>query len=73
MELEIGIPILSEEALQTLAEVAEEGARKHVYSRVPKKEVATLGITVETVGSKPVTVSVDVEVALSPTIGEFVP
>jgi len=64
--LEIGIPELTEDQMQILSEIAEKAAREHVLSKVPQRKILTLDITVETVGSKPVTVSVDVDLTLSP-------
>ena len=63
---EIGIPELSEDQMQTLSEIAEKTARDHVLSRVPRKRISTLDIVVETAGSRPVTISIDVDLALSP-------
>jgi hypothetical protein len=62
---EIGIPELSEDQMQTLSEIAEQTARDHVLSRVPQKRISTLNIVVETTGSKPVTIAIDVDLALS--------
>jgi hypothetical protein len=63
---EIGIPELSEDQMQTLSEIAERTARDHVLSQVPQQRISTLDITVETTGSKPVTISIDVDLELSP-------
>lgn len=65
---EIGISELTEEQMQTLSETAEEAARDHILSMVPKRKISTLDITVEAVGTKPVTISVDVDLALSPVM-----
>ena len=63
---EIGIPELTEEQMQTLSEIAEKTARIYVLSKVPQRKISTFDIAVETIGSKPVTVSVDIELVLSP-------
>ncbi len=68
---EIGIPELSEEQMQELSEIAEEAARNYVLSKVPQRKISALEIAVETVGSKPVTVSVDVDLALSPLMRAY--
>lgn len=63
---EVGIPDLAEEQIEDLSEIAEEAARKHISSKVAMSQVTSLDIVVETTGSKPVTVSIDVNLALSP-------
>jgi len=63
---EIGISELSLEQVEILCAVAEKAAREYVLSRVPSRKVSALNITVDTEGSKPVTVNVEVEIALSP-------
>lgn len=67
----IGIPKLSSEQVATLCEIAEKAARSHILSKVPSRRISTLNITVETEGSKPVSVSVDVEVTLSPLMKKY--
>ncbi|MDH5448283.1 MAG: DUF3194 domain-containing protein [Candidatus Bathyarchaeota archaeon] len=67
----IGIPELTEDQMQTLSEIAEKAARDYVLSKVPQRKISALGITVETVGSKPVTVSVDVDLVLSPLMKPY--
>ncbi|MEM2954082.1 MAG: DUF3194 domain-containing protein [Candidatus Bathyarchaeia archaeon] len=63
---EIGLPELTPEQLENLCTIAEEAARKHVLSKVPAKRVETLNITVETEAEKPLTLSIEVELTLSP-------
>lgn len=65
---EIGIPKLTEDQMQTLSEIVEKAARDYVMSKVPQRRVSKLDIVVETIGSKPVTISVDVDLVLSPLI-----
>lgn len=62
---EIGIPELTEEQIETLSETAEKAARDYIYSKVPQQKISTLDIVVESAGSKPVTVSVEIELTLS--------
>ncbi len=57
--------------MQTLSEIAEKAARDHVLSSLSQRKISTLDITIETVGSKPVTISVDVELALSPLMRTY--
>jgi len=63
---EIGISELKTEELEKLCEVAEKAAREHILSKVSPRRVSTLDVTVDTEGTKPVTVNVEVEVTLSP-------
>jgi hypothetical protein len=65
---EIDIAVLTDEQLQELCETGEKAARAYIVSRVPKKEISTLDITVDTEGRKPVIVNVEVETTLSPSI-----
>ena len=62
---EIGIPELTSEQVEELCEIAEEAAREYILSKVPPRRVSVLNITVDTEGTKPITVTVDVEVILS--------
>jgi len=57
---------LKSEQLEKLCEIAEKAAREHVLSKVSPRRITALNITVDTEGTKPVTVNVDVEVSLSP-------
>lgn len=52
--------------MQTLSEIAEKAAGDYIQSKVPRRKISKLDIIVETTGSKPVTISVDVDLALSP-------
>jgi hypothetical protein len=63
---ELGIPELTDDQMQALSEIAEKAAGDYIQSRVPLRQISKLDITVETVGSRPVTISVDVDLALSP-------
>jgi hypothetical protein len=64
------MPELTESQMQRLSETAEKAARNYVLSQVPRRKVSALDIIVETTGSKPLKVSVDVHVILSPDEGE---
>jgi len=68
---EIGIPELTSEQMEGLCEVAEKAAREHILSILPPRRIFVLDITVETTGAKPVSVNVDVEIALSPLMKNF--
>jgi hypothetical protein len=68
---EIGIPKLTSEQLEKLCEIGEKAARSYVYSKVSPRQVSALDIVIDTEGAKPVTVSVDVELALSPLTKDY--
>ncbi|MCW3981239.1 MAG: DUF3194 domain-containing protein [Candidatus Bathyarchaeota archaeon] len=63
---EIGIPELTEDQMQTLSEMAEEAARDYILSNVSRRQISILNIVIEAVGSKPVTITIDVDLLLSP-------
>ena len=68
---DIGIPELTLEQVAELCERAEQAARDYVLSKVPNSRIATLDVTVDAEGTKPVTVNVDVSVVLSPLMKDF--
>ena len=68
---EIGIPELTENQMQTLAEIAEKTARAYVFSNVSHRKITRLDISIETVGTKPVTVTVNIDLKLSPLLKSF--
>ena len=59
------LPELTTEQIERLCLKAEQVARKTVLSHIPSKQVETLNITTETKGTKPVTLTIDVELALT--------
>ncbi|UCE44184.1 MAG: DUF3194 domain-containing protein [Candidatus Bathyarchaeota archaeon] len=63
---EIGVPNLTSEQIEELCEIAEKAARKYITSKTPSKQISTLNITVDTEGTRPITVNVDVELDLLP-------
>ncbi|MEM1551451.1 MAG: DUF3194 domain-containing protein [Candidatus Bathyarchaeia archaeon] len=68
---DIGLPELTPEQIEELCSKTEEAAREYVLSKVPPKQVETLNISVETDGEKPLTLTVDVEIVLSPLMQEY--
>jgi post-segregation antitoxin (ccd killing protein) len=64
--VELGIPELTTEQIETLCSTSENAAKKYVLSKVSSKMVDRLDISVEAVGSKPVNVTVEIDLALSP-------
>ena len=69
--VEIGIPELTLEQVAELCERAEQAARAYVLSKVSTGRIATLDVSVDAEGTKPVTVDVDVTVVLSPLMKDF--
>ncbi|HLN89333.1 MAG TPA: DUF3194 domain-containing protein [Candidatus Binatia bacterium] len=63
--VELGFGELSSEQIELLCEAAEESARKYVYSKVSRKDVERLDISVEAEGAKPVNVTVDIDLVLA--------
>ncbi len=63
---ELGFPELTTEQIELLCQTAEDAARKHVLSKVSSKEVDGLDISVEAEGTKPVSVTVEINLTLSP-------
>jgi hypothetical protein len=68
---EIGIPELTLEQVEEICQIAEEAARDYVLSKVPRRRISVLTVTVDAEGTKPITIDVDVEVVLSPLIKNF--
>ncbi len=62
---ELGIPELTTEQIELLCSTAENAARKHILSKVASKQIDRLDISVEADGSKPVNVTVEVNLVLS--------
>jgi uncharacterized protein YhbP (UPF0306 family) len=65
---ELGFPDLTTKQIETLCSTAEDAARKHVLSKVPFKMVEKLDISVDADGTKPVNLTVEVNLVLSPKI-----
>jgi hypothetical protein len=62
---ELGFPELSTEQIELLCQTTEDAARKHILSKVPSKDVDRLDIAVEVEGTKPVNVTVEINLLLS--------
>jgi hypothetical protein len=63
---ELGFPELTTDQIELLCQTAEQAARKLILSKVPQKEIDRLDISVEADGAKPVNVTVEIDLALSP-------
>jgi len=68
---EIGIPKLTPKQLEKLCEIGEKTARQYVLSKVSSSKISALNISIDTEGTKPVTVNIDVEISLSPLMKEY--
>jgi hypothetical protein len=63
----LGIPELSSKQVERLCAISEENARKYVLSQIAPKSIAALNICAEVEGTKPVKLSIDIEMVLSPS------
>jgi post-segregation antitoxin (ccd killing protein) len=68
---EIEIPELTTEQIETLCTTAEDAARKHILAKVSSRMVERLDISVEAEGAKPLNLTVEVELALSPQANDI--
>lgn len=64
----LGIPQLKIKQIEELSTLVEETARQFIFSEIPHKRVEELNISVETEGSKPVILTVDISLYLSPLL-----
>lgn len=64
----LGIPQLSDQQIEELCKIVEETARRFIFDRVSPKRIQVLSICVETEGFKPVTLTVDIDLYLSPLL-----
>jgi hypothetical protein len=68
---EMGPSDLNDEQIKKLCTIAEEAARKHVLSKVPSKKVEILNICAEAEDTKPLKLTVDVDVTLSSSVNNI--
>jgi hypothetical protein len=64
--VDLGIPELTDEQIEEVTQLAEDAARKHIFSKVNPKLVDKLNISVEAEGTKPVNFTVEVDLVLTP-------
>jgi hypothetical protein len=69
--VELGIPDLTTEQTETLCSTSEKAARTYILSKVPLKMVDNLNISVEAEGTKPVNLTVEIDLSLSPKMIAF--
>ena len=63
---ELEIPELTTEQIEKLCSTAKNAARKQVLSKVNAKNVERLNVLVEAEGSKPLNLTIEVDLALAP-------
>jgi hypothetical protein len=68
---ELGIPDLTTEQIEMLCATAENAARKYILLKVSSKMVEKLNISVEAEGTKPLNVTVEIDLELSPKMKDF--
>ena len=61
---ELELPELTTEQTETLCSTAEDAARKHILSKATSKNIENLSISVEAEGSKPLNLSIEVDLTL---------
>jgi hypothetical protein len=62
--VDLGIPELTTEQTELLCQAAEEAAKKYLLSKVNAKDIDRLDIAVEVAGTKPVDVTVEIDLLL---------
>ena len=68
---ELSIPELNSHQSEELCSSIEKTAREYILSKVSMKSIETLNISVETEGTKPVRITVEVDFSLSPLMKRF--
>lgn len=68
---ELGIPELNREQIEELCLTAEKAAREYVLSKVSRKRIEALNISIENKGAKPTTLTVEVDVSVSRLMKNF--
>jgi hypothetical protein len=63
---ELGLPELTAEQIEALCLTAENAARKFILAKVSPKMVEKLNVSAEANGTKPVNLTVEIDLALSP-------
>ena len=67
----LGLPDLTSAQIEELCTTVEDAARKHVFSKVSTKMVERFNISVEAEGEKPLKLTVDIDIALSPSLKDY--
>jgi hypothetical protein len=64
----LGFPELSTEQIELLCQTTEDTARKYILSKVSRKGIDRFDISVEVEGTKPVNVTVEINLLLSKSL-----
>ena len=59
---------MTDEQIEEVSQVAENAARKYIFSKISQKLIENLTISVEAEGSKPISFAVEVDLALLPDV-----
>ena len=62
------MPVLSTEQIEVLCETAENAAREYIHTTIGSKLIDRLDITVEAQGTKPVDLSVELDLILNKVV-----
>ena len=65
---EMGLPELTTEQIEAICLTAESAARKHILANFSSKLVETLNVSVEANGIKPLNLTVEIDLVLSPQL-----
>lgn len=65
--VELGLPELTTEQIESLCQIAENVARKHIQDKIGSKQIERLDISVEAEGTKPVDLTVEINFVLKET------
>ena len=63
--VELGFPELTTERIECLCKIAEETSRRFILSKVASKDIERMDISVEVEGSKPVDITVEIDLLFS--------
>jgi hypothetical protein len=63
--VDLGLPELTNEQIETVCTTAENAARKFIFSQINPKQLQTLNISVEAEGTKPINFTVEIDLELS--------
>ena len=63
---ELGIPELTTIQMETISEIAENAAKKYILSKISLKLIEKMNIIVESVGEKPITIKIEIDLRLHP-------
>jgi hypothetical protein len=68
---ELGLPDLTGKQIERVCSIAEEAARKQVLARVPLRKVDALNVSAEAEGTRPLRLTIDIDVQLSSSMSDF--